>query len=484
MAHEKTERFGEDRPAHTRRAAVAKGMILLATVGVALAVWSDRRVLSAATLDVLEHPLGLTLFAATQLLLAAGLLAFLWRVMLVWRYRPCPECGDNQLPSCTVIVPAYNEGPGVLLTLRSIVRADYPADRLQIIAIDDGSDDDTWLWIARAAEESPSRIETLRLPANRGKRGALCEGFRRSRGEILITADSDSIIEPQALKRLASRFVTDPQTGAVAGNVRVWNRCGGILPHMLDVGFLYSFEFMRASQGAVRTVLCAPGALSAYRRSVVIRCLPQWMAQRFRGRDVRVGEDRSLTNLILRRGHHVHFQQDAVVHTRVPASYRRLCGMLLRWGRSDVVETVAMTRFIFRRFRQTSAAGARVNLLLHWAHLLAAQILPAAVLAGLLWRPRITAEAICAGVLLHSLAPAGLYLLRRRSSDGLWALPYGLFWLVGLSWIAPYALLTAHRGGWLTRGARKRLGDVTPAAPSRTISSPHRISGHSGRSLV
>jgi len=262
------------------------------------------------------------------------------------RYRPCPPRGDGHLPFCTVVIPAYNEGPGVLLTLRSILRSDYPADRFQIVAIDDGSDDDTWSWLARAADESPGRIEALRLPVSRGKRRALWEGFHRSRGEILVTVDSDSILDPRALRRRVARFVTDPRTGAVAGNVRVWNCSRGILPRMLDVGSPYGFEFMPAGQGAVRTVLCAPGALSAHRRSVVLRCLSQWQSQTFRGTGVHIGEDRSPTNLILRDGYHVHFQQDAVVHTRVPASYGRLCGMLLRWAPSNLVETIAMTRFL------------------------------------------------------------------------------------------------------------------------------------------
>ena len=78
----------------------------------------------------------------------------------------------------------------------SVVGADYPADRLEVFCIDDGSRDDTWDYIQRAARSNPDLIRAIRFPANRGKREALYEGFKQSRGEILVTVDSDSIIAP------------------------------------------------------------------------------------------------------------------------------------------------------------------------------------------------------------------------------------------------------------------------------------------------
>ena len=60
-------------------------------------------------------------------------------------YRPVKTVADDdKLPACTVIVPAYNEGCHVERTIKSLLASDYPADKLQIIAINDGSADDTW----------------------------------------------------------------------------------------------------------------------------------------------------------------------------------------------------------------------------------------------------------------------------------------------------------------------------------------------------
>src|SRR5262249_7140076 len=149
---------------------------------------------------------------------------------------------------------------------------------------------------------------------------ALHEGFVRSRGQVLVTVDSDSEVHADTLRNLVTPLVVDESVGAVAGNVRVLNREGGPIARMMDVVFTYAFDFIRAAQSEVRTVMCTPGALSAYRRGLVLRVLPRWMAQTFLGLPANIGEDRALTNFILREGYHVTFQGNAVVDTEVPTS--------------------------------------------------------------------------------------------------------------------------------------------------------------------
>ena len=151
--------------------------------------------------------------------LAAGFAAMtaaelVWRIILVSRYRPAKGCADKGLPSCTVVVPAFNEGRQVFDTLKSLAASDYPEDRIQLIAVDDGSADDTWLWIQRAGQCLGRRLMTIRQPVNLGKRHALCAGFERSTGEILITVDSDSVVETDTIRNLVAHL---SQTGTWAG---------------------------------------------------------------------------------------------------------------------------------------------------------------------------------------------------------------------------------------------------------------------------
>ena len=132
--------------------------------------------------------------------LAAGytlvMLAFqLLRTILWAGYRPYP-LAEAPLPTLTVIIPAYNEGAMVEKAIYSVAAADYPAEKLEIICIDDGSRDNTWLYIQRAQKRYPHLVKAIRFPENRGKKEALYAGFTKGRGEIFVTVDSDSVIEP------------------------------------------------------------------------------------------------------------------------------------------------------------------------------------------------------------------------------------------------------------------------------------------------
>ena len=226
---------------------------------------------------------------------------------------------------------------------------------------------------------------------------------------------------------------------------------------------MYSFDFIRAGQSMVNTVMCTPGALSAYRARVVMRVLPAWIGQTFRGRPANIGEDRAMTNLILREGYHTLFQQDAVVYTNVPVRYKILCKMFLRWARSNVRETLVMSSFAFRRFREGSMLGARINLLIGWQALTKSQLLFMGTLANLFMYPTNYTFQVLFGIVVSSSLMAGLYCWRQKSADGLWGYVYGVFWFVALFWITPYAILTSHKTGWLTRGAK-----IIPQSTSRT----------------
>lgn len=119
---------------------------------------------------------GLAALYGLLMLLFQGVRTVLWAL-----YRPFAPLEAN-LPTLTVIIPAYNEGAMVEHSLYSVARADYPREKLEIICIDDGSTDDTWEYIAKAGRRFPGLIKTIRFPANRGKKEGLYAGFTQGRG--------------------------------------------------------------------------------------------------------------------------------------------------------------------------------------------------------------------------------------------------------------------------------------------------------------
>lgn len=401
-----------------------------------------------------------------HLSLLVVIFATVWRSYLAATYRDLEPCTDQELPKATVVVPAYNEGAQVLDTLRSLAASDYPPEKLQLVAVDDGSRDDTWEWMIQAGQELGDRLELVRLSSNRGKRHALYQGFSRARGSVLVTVDSDSVVLPATLRHLVTPLVRDPQCGAVAGNVRVLNRTQGAIPRMLEVSFVFSFDFIRAAQSRINTVMTTPGALAAYRDEAVRPHLESWLNQHFCGRPANIGEDRALTNLVLRSGYHALFARRAVVLTEVPLRYKGLCRMFLRWARSNLRETLVMTGFAFRRFRHTPALGARINLLIHIFRMTAGEWLKLGALGIILLSPQVMALNLLLGALIGGSLPALVYVLRQRNANFLWAFPYTLFWMVALSWISLWALLTPHKNGWLTRGLAQPPAPIALSIPA------------------
>ncbi len=378
--------------------------------------------------------------------MGAAMLSF--RTALWFAYRPMAPAPYAEAPAMTVIIPAYNEGPMVRKAIASVAAAHYPADRLEIVVVDDGSTDDTWQHIQHEMARQGRRVQAIRLPGNRGKREALAAGFRQARGAIWVTVDSDSIIEPNALLALAGPF-SDRRVGVVAGRVLVYNRHDGLIPRMLHVRFLLSFDFLRAYQSTFGTVYCSPGALSAYRARAVKRVLEAWLAQRFLGTRATYGEDRALTNNIMRLGYDSVYQRGASVLTVVPNSYRRLCLMLLRWERSFVREELRFARIVWRRppvARAVALADMCITNLRYPALYLSLWLVGVALVDDPLALPPM-ALAMAAVALLYSL----YYLRSERSFDVIYGVLFAFFSFFCLSWIPAYAALTVRARGWLTR---------------------------------
>ncbi len=367
------------------------------------------------------------------------------------KYKPVESVSNDRLPDCTIIVPAYNEGELVYHTLKSVADSNYPLDRLEIIAIDDGSKDDTWDWIVKAKNEINHEVTIFKQPQNKGKRHALYRGFTTGRGEVFITIDSDSIIEKDTIRNLVSPFVIKPDCGAVAGNVKVLNKNQGMIPRMLNVSFVFSFEFIRAAQSTLGFVLCTPGALSAYRKDAMLNSLDTWINQQFFGRFATIGEDRAMTNLILKQGYEVLFQRDANVLTNIPIKFKNLHKMFTRWGRSNVRETWMMSRFVFRNFRTTHKTGPRFIFINQWIKLLLAYPLVLLMFYFFLTHPVLYLSSALTSTFIFSSIQMLFFTRKYNFIDSLWAYPYSIFYLFALFWIFPFSIATVKNGGWLTR---------------------------------
>ena len=423
---------------------------LLVPLLLALTLWMayERGSLGAYWQGLSGHAYGSVLLDLARAYALMMLALQILRTIFWARYRPYP-LAQGPWPTLTVIIPAYNEGAMVEKSVSHVAASDYPADRLEIICIDDGSQDDTWEFIQRACRRFPHLVKAIRFPANRGKKEALYAGFSQGRGEVFVTVDSDSVIEPEALRHLVSPLMQDEKMGAVAGNVKVFNRHQSLMGKMQGVRFI-NLDYLRAAQSWYRTVICTPGSLSAYRRGALLPILSAWRRQTFLGAPCHHSEDRALTNFILRAGYYTCYQRTAVVHTLIPETYRGVCNMYLRWERGNVRESFVQLSYLFTRYRTEHRLLPVVEFflsqleyplaLLFFGLLLASIAAYPAMILNLLWL-------LALGSLLNLI----YYFWLERDLDFVYGVIYSFYAFFLLQWIYPYAFATVRDCHWLTR---------------------------------
>jgi glycosyltransferase involved in cell wall biosynthesis len=156
--------------------------------------------------------------AATAAFFVALTVELLRHVPRLTRLRDVEPLADAELPSASIVFAARNEARGVEAALRSLLRQDHP--RLEIIAVDDRSDDGTGEILDRMAAGEPrlTVAHLAELPAGwLGKNHALQLGADRARGELLLFTDADVVMAPGTLRRAASHLVREGVDHVTAG---------------------------------------------------------------------------------------------------------------------------------------------------------------------------------------------------------------------------------------------------------------------------
>ncbi len=359
-------------------------------------------------------------------------------------YRP-PPVRSGELPTVSVIFPAYNEEVFIERTLVQALEVAYPREKLQVIAVNDGSRDATFASMQRVQRRYPELV-VVSLERPMGKRGALAAGVQLATGEILVLSDSDSFFHPDAIRRIVDGFA-DPEVAAVTGHCDVENAWTNLLTRMQAVRYFISFRVMKAAESVFDAVTCLSGPFAAYRRTVFLSVVEPWLHQRWLGAPATTfGDDRSLSNFVLRRGHKVIYDARARCTTMVPEGYRMFLTQQMRWKRSWFRESLRACLFMWKRPPLASLS--------FYAGVALPILAPLVVARALLYVPlfeRGTPVMYMLGILLMSCMMSAVYLLARRSRLWFYGIPFCFFYMFVLVWQLPLAILTVNHNRWGTR---------------------------------
>jgi cellulose synthase/poly-beta-1,6-N-acetylglucosamine synthase-like glycosyltransferase len=164
-------------------------------------------------------------------------------------------------PLISLLIPAYNEARVIARKIDNTRALDYPADRIEIVIVSDGSSDET-VDIAR----SIGGVRVLALPQNRGKVAALNTAVPELRSEIIVFSDASGMLAPNSVRRLVENFA-DPSVGAVSGRYTV------VKPDDVNIGAsegsYWEYEaFIKTRESRLASTLGAHGHLHAIRKQL------------------------------------------------------------------------------------------------------------------------------------------------------------------------------------------------------------------------
>jgi cellulose synthase/poly-beta-1,6-N-acetylglucosamine synthase-like glycosyltransferase len=197
-----------------------------------------------------------------------------WQYLVSRRERRRRAPATEELPAVSVIIPAYNEQAALLSKVNNLREIDYPAEKIQVIFVSDGSTDETNDILRAAAGPG---IETIFLPSRGGKSNALNQGVASARHDILVFSDAATLFAPDALRQLVRHF-SDRTVGVVCGALQFV----GSTESQQTEGVYWRYESMlRLMEARLDATLTASGAIYAIRRACYPALAPDVMIEDF-----------------------------------------------------------------------------------------------------------------------------------------------------------------------------------------------------------
>jgi poly-beta-1,6 N-acetyl-D-glucosamine synthase len=298
--------------------------------------------------------LGPFFVSALVVTLASFLLLLILRhFVLIWfSYLQQRELSQDDAeftyPFVAIIVPAYNEAEVIHASLSSLLELRYPY--YEIVAVDDGSTDGTYERMKEfEGNHYGVRVNVFRKE-NSGKADTLNYGIRRTRAPIVVCMDSDSRLTAEALRYAVKPF-TDPNVGAVAGNVKVINR-HNLWTKLQALEYIEGLNIVRKAQAFFRTVNVVPGPIGIFRRAA-IEGTGGYDSDTF-------AEDFDMTVKILADGWKIHYEPKAVAYTESPEELLDVIKQRYRWSRG-ILQALRKQRHLL-----TSSSGTITTPLSLW----------------------------------------------------------------------------------------------------------------------
>jgi cellulose synthase/poly-beta-1,6-N-acetylglucosamine synthase-like glycosyltransferase len=375
-------------------------------------------------------------------------------VLLRARLRPRPHATADITPSVSVIIAAHDEAAAIGDRIDNLIALDYPVDCLEVVVASDGSTDAT---VAVAGRRGDRRVRVLDLPRV-GKATALNSAVAASTGSLLVFSDANTAFQPDAVRTIVRSFV-DPEVGGVAGN-QVYRSSGSDAGADLEATAAGAGErrywdidrMVKQAESLGGNVISATGAIYALRREL-FRPVPDG-----------VTDDFTTSTQVVRQGHRLVFEPDAVAVEPVAGSSKREYGRKVRImtrglrGVAFARELLDPRRFGFYSLQLLTHKVLRR--LMAVPLLVIALVTPSLIGDGPVYRLAAVGQA-----LVYGLGAVGLALRDHPAGRRPWFAIPAFFCLVNIASL--HALANLATGRRIDRWQPERRTDLAPGGDGR-----------------
>lgn len=174
--------------------------------------------------------------------------------------RPTMGRAASGFYNVSLVIPVHNESRVLPAKLDNLAALEYPAERLHVIFVSDGSTDDTLKLLRSAQARLPFRLTVVDVPERRGKANALNAGLAEAGGEIVVFTDASILLEPQSIDNIVRPFA-DSRIGCVSGEDHIAGGAGEGLYGRYEL-------FLRNQESALGSIVGASGSFYAQRRAL------------------------------------------------------------------------------------------------------------------------------------------------------------------------------------------------------------------------
>jgi cellulose synthase/poly-beta-1,6-N-acetylglucosamine synthase-like glycosyltransferase len=352
-------------------------------------------------------------------------------------------------PTVAIVVPVYNEGSHVLKTADSFEALDYPRDKLQVVFIDDRSTDDTFEHLQTVTRTYPW-MTVIQNEKNVGKRIGIKNAVRKTYTDLILSVDSDVIVDPAALRELVRHLFTS-DVDAAGGCVYVSNADVNWLTRMQAVKYWIGYQFLKNVENAFSHIMCLSGCLTLYRRAALLAVEEDVERRTFLGDEVKYGEDRYLTRKLVERGYKTRLCFEAKCFTKAPPTMPNYLSQQLRWRRSNIIDFITAVPNLarFHPFVLVHYVSMALLLLFYPMTLVSQMIRLGFVIPMIEHALLVSIFALAYEINKHKLP-------EMARTSGIWFLSMAVVFPVMYVTMTPLAIATLGTTSWETRGAKPK----------------------------